>query len=150
MKHSAKQIHIDLHELSGRLGVPVVGTNAHKPKSLDALFEALVYITKNPASNFVKVQYDPPIERAISILEPALRKIFPQDLLPLRWLSLQLLAPDESLLTAIHHHLGIDLLADETINNAVRSAQNILYEVNLDQETIKIESQRHYFIQQKT
>ena len=70
-----KNISIDLELLSKRLGVPVVGTIARKKKTLDEFLGRLCALTDGGiATDPLLVRYDEPIERAIALLEPAVRE----------------------------------------------------------------------------
>lgn len=69
-----KHISIDLNALSDELGVPVAGTVARKKKSLDRMMDQLDdLVDRETALTPFKVQYDPLIEQAIYIAEPAVR-----------------------------------------------------------------------------
>ena len=69
-----KHISIDLNALSDELGVPVAGTVARKKKSLDRMMDQLDdLVDRETALTPFKVQYDPLIEQAIHIAEPAIR-----------------------------------------------------------------------------
>lgn len=69
-----KHISIDLNALSYELGVPVAGTVARKKKSLDRMMDQLDdLVDRETALTPFKVQYDPLIEQAIRIAEPAIR-----------------------------------------------------------------------------
>ena len=69
-----KHISIDLNALSDELGVPVAGTVARKKKSLDRMMDQLDdLVDRETALTSFKVQYDPLIEQAIHIAEPAIR-----------------------------------------------------------------------------
>ncbi|MBS5603771.1 MAG: ferrous iron transporter B [Enterocloster asparagiformis] len=69
-----KHISIDLSALSDELGVPVAGTVARKKKSLDRMMDQLDdLVDRETALTPFKVQYDPLIEQAIRIAEPAIR-----------------------------------------------------------------------------
>ncbi len=69
-----KHISIDLNALSDELGVPVAGTVARKKKSLDRMMDQLDdLVDRETALTPFKVEYDPLIEQAIHIAEPAIR-----------------------------------------------------------------------------
>ena len=71
-----KHISIDLNALSDELGVPVAGTVARKKKSLDRMMDQLDdLVDRETALTPFKVQYDPLIEQAIYIAEPAIRAV---------------------------------------------------------------------------
>lgn len=68
-----KKIQIDLKALSEKLGIPVVGTSARNGKGLDRLMDAVTDLTRGRSETSpMEITYGEEIERAISILEPAL------------------------------------------------------------------------------
>ena len=100
-----KNIKIDLAELSKRLGVPVVGTSAHKKKNLDVLLKTIDCSIEKPSSSSpLKVKYIKPIEDAISIIEPVLKEKV-NDKIDSRWLSLRLLDYDETIISDVSAYL---------------------------------------------
>lgn len=86
-----KRIRLDLPLLSRLLGVPVVGTNARKGEGLQQLQEAIYGVAAGERLvNPLKIRYSPPLEKAVALLEPALRDMVPPGLNS-RWLALRLL-----------------------------------------------------------
>lgn len=97
-----KGIHIDLNGLSMLLGVPVVGTNARSKKGLKQLMSIVYNVSHGlTSSNPVLIQYDEPIEQAISTIQPMVDKQS-ENTLPSRWISLKFLEQDSSLLGSLH------------------------------------------------
>ena len=86
-----RHIQIDLAEVSRRLGIPVIGTNARKKSSLRQLTDALDTLmeTKNPHP--LAIPYGREIEEALALVEPAVRSRCGMRL-PSRWLLIWLSA----------------------------------------------------------
>ncbi len=130
-----KGIEIDLEALSKKLGVPVVGTVARNKKSLNSLLKSLDNID-NSERNVYSVRYPDIIEQAINIIEPVIKKKA-NNKLNSRWLSLQLLEPDASLLFEIEKYLGADFLSDKEITKATQNAKDFLYKEGVRAGRIK-------------
>ena len=103
-----KNIEIDLNKLSSILNVPVIGKSASKDKDFNDLIEAT-----NDISKGVKVSYSKNIEDAIDYLVPHLEDKV-KNLNP-RWVAINLLNNDKSLIKSLKKHLGYDLLQDKII-----------------------------------
>lgn len=132
-----KNIKIDLAELSKRLGVPVVGTSAHKKKTLDALLKAVdCSIEKTSSSLPLKVKYIKPIEDAISIIEPVLKEKV-NDKLDSRWLSLRLLDYDETIINNVSAYLKWNPVEDNEIKDALNRARIILDNAKITESDLK-------------
>lgn len=129
-----KGIEIDLDALSKRLGVSVVGTVARKKKSLEKLLFELEKdeIKTAPYS----VIYQPEIEEAIALIEPALNKNLGEKLNN-RWLSLRLLEPNNSFLKEIEKFYGFDILSLKEIEVAVSKAKALLESYSISLERLK-------------
>lgn len=123
-----KGIKLDLELLSGRLGVPVVGTTARRKKSLRLLTDCLerVCSAPEPGEPF-SVRYPDAIEDAVALLEPLVEEKS-AGRLNSRWLSLRLLDQDDSLIREINACLGEDFLRDETLQSALGEAMALLRE----------------------
>lgn len=119
-----KGIEIDLNALSKRLGVSVVGTVAHNKKTLKAVLQSLDSLKTQNTS--YKVRYPDIIEQAIAMVEPTVKGIIEDNNL-CRWLSLQLLEPDQSLLKEIEGHFGSNFLNDAGLNASLEKARAYLY-----------------------
>lgn len=121
-----KGIGVNLEALAERLGVPVVGTVARKKKSLETLLRTLDDAVERDAEHEpLRIRYLPPIEQAISVLEPAVRAKV-GNRLNARWLSLKLLDYDEALVREASAYLGEALLADESVAKALQKAKSVL------------------------
>lgn len=110
-----KGISINLEKLSEKLGVKVIGTVAHKKRSLEKLKSAFESKTENQVYT---VQYPEEIENAISKLEPILKDKL-GDKLNARWLSLNLLLDDRGFLEEIKKYLGFDITEDQTVKQVL-------------------------------
>lgn len=131
-----KRIRIDLGALSRRLGVPVVSTVARKKKSLSALTDALDCLSDGAQTRPAVVRYPEPVEQAIAALEPLVRERVGGKL-PSRWLSLQLLDPDEALLSEADRCLGWGFSRDEGLNRALAEVRAGLQRQGIDREQLK-------------
>ncbi len=70
-----KNIHIDLGKLEKCLGVPVVGTSAHKKSSLKKITDKLDELCGGKIIPEPRqLRYIKPIEQAVSIVEPIMKK----------------------------------------------------------------------------
>lgn len=131
-----KRIRIDLGALSRRLGVPVVSTVARKKKSLSTLTDALDRLADGAQTRPAVVRYPEPVEQAIAALEPLVRERVGGKL-PSRWLSLQLLDPDEALLSEADRCLGWGFSRDEGLNRALAEVRAGLQRQGIDRERLK-------------
>lgn len=131
-----KRIRIDLGALSRRLGVPVVSTVARKKKSLAALTDALDCLSDGVQTHPAVVRYPEPVERAIAAVEPLVRARVGGKL-PSRWLSLQLLDPDETLLAEADRCLGWDFSKDAELNRALTEVRAALQRQGIDSARLK-------------
>lgn len=98
-----KGIHIDLNLLSLKLGIPVVGTIARKPKTLKNLLEHIDDVCTGKISPSPKlIEYDHIIEDCVEEVSKSI-----DDKLPLnkkhlkRWISLKLIDGDEKIINSI-------------------------------------------------
>ena len=92
-----KGISIDLKKLSDLLGVPVIGTNARKKKTLTALMECVYQVChKEILPSPKKINYLPVIENSIHLMIPCIQKY---DSIPSylhRFICLKLLEKEET------------------------------------------------------
>ncbi len=128
-----KGIRIDLEKLSNILGVQVVGTIARKKKTLKALYDALDYID-DYNKNTYKVKYPEAIENAVKIIAEAL----PENICNIEnhWLSLKILEGDASVISQVEKLLGIKILEQYEIKNAVKKAEEYLQKEGIYKERI--------------
>ncbi len=127
-KHAAP----DLRLLQQRLGVPVVGTIARRPRTLHRLLCALEEPSAAPAAT---VDYPAPIEQAIAALQPLLEPLA-GDLDP-RWLALRLLEEDAGLYREITAYLCADPAADPAVATALSEQRAQLEAAGLSGDTLQ-------------
>lgn len=114
-----KKINIDLDELSLQLGVPVIGTSARSKKGLEELKKEIYEVSLNNKKTYnVKILYDEKIEKAISLLEPFVKKIT-KDSLNSRWMSLKLLDMNKNLRKMFNNFFKFDIMQDQQIDLAI-------------------------------
>ena len=132
-----KKIKIDLNLLSERLGIPVIGITARKKKTLGALLKTLDKIidSKTETRPF-KVTYPEEIEKAVSIIEPEIKRKS-DGRLNSRWLSLKLLDLDYSLANEINAYFGKDFLNSPSLFAAVEQARDELKKDDIDNDKLK-------------
>jgi ferrous iron transport protein B len=132
-----KNIKINLQGLAEKLGVPVVGTIARKKRSLSNLMSELDKLVISPSkAEPIRVQYEEPIEAAISLLEPAV-DLKVGDKINSRWLSLKLLDYDKSLMNELGAYLHENILNDESVIKALKQAKEVLKKNGISPERIK-------------
>ena len=132
-----KNIDINLNSLEKYLGVPVVGTTARQPKSLNKLLDTIYKVCirkKHCNPNIVK--YKSTIEDSISSINSEIEKInnYQFDYIN-RWICIKLLDGNCDIITSIENHLNINLHT-ENINNKLIELNNNLLEKNITLETI--------------
>lgn len=118
-----KGISVDLGLLSERLGVPVVGTQARRKKSLAPLIEELDGLPQR--NKPYKIKYSSALETAIAAVEPAVLHRAAGKINS-RWLSLRLLDADEALKKEISDYLGSDFFNMPELRLALVKAREIL------------------------
>lgn len=134
-----KKINVDLKRLSQSLGVPVIGTVARDRKSINNLLKNIdIIIEHNSESSPFTVRYDDDIEKAIEIIKNALDNHCESNINH-RWLALQLLSPDQSLLTEIKNYFKYDLINVKEIKESIEKAINYLVNKNITKESLQDE-----------
>lgn len=132
-----KNVSIDLQGLSHKLGVPVVGTVARKKKSLSFLMNEFDHLMDNQEQTIpLQIKYIKPIEDAISLVEPLIKKKTGAKINS-RWLSLKLLDYDKSLIDELNVYLKEDILKDECVIAILSKAKSLLIENGIDDHNIK-------------
>ncbi len=120
----AKQrgITVDVDKLSALLGLPVLATVGYKKSSAGAILDTLdrCVLTKNESK--VCVRYPDKIEKALSVLQPVLGKLYVGNI-NRRFLSLALLQDDTQHLS---RYLTKHLLSDERLLSALQSAKSLI------------------------
>ena len=129
-----KGIKIKLDLLSQKLGTAVVGTVARNKKTLKSVMNALDETQYD--SNPRKVRYPDIIEQAVQMIEPEIRRIIGSNSLS-RWLSIQLLEPDDTLLKEIKTQFGEGIITDKKLNETIEKARIFLYREGVRKGRIK-------------
>lgn len=132
-----KGIGVDCGALSERLGVPVVPTVARRKRTLEKLLAALDEVLDKPARSPRTLQYPEAVEREIGRILPAVSE-WAEGKFPARWLSLQLLDRDESLICGLERCMekpvpeiertagfSSDQWKDSVVSGIVREAERI-------------------------
>ncbi len=105
-----KKIKINFTELSRRIGVPVIPTNARSNKGLDELMYAVYDVALNNIStNPITITYDDLIEDSVNLLQPKIEELVGGKINN-RWVALKLLDGDPALLESLNKYLGFNLL----------------------------------------
>ena len=117
-----RNIHVHLSLLSRRLGVPVVGTCAHRKETLLPLMERIASVSRqsDPCTP-IRIRYTPEIEQSLQMLEPLVAEKAGKRINS-RWLSLQLLQGDTSIFRQLSEQLGEDFLRDPELLHGVSLA----------------------------
>ena len=130
-------ISVNLDRLAENLGVPVVGTSAHDKKSLNTLIEKLDELCAGHSrTNPRKLKYIQPIEQAISIVEPTLRKRFGERV-STRFAVLRLIDGDSSLTAKLGEFYGENPLEIPEIADCVERAKAILAANEITADALK-------------
>lgn len=134
-----KNIQIDLEKLSNYLGVPVVGTSARKPKTLQKLLHTIHHVcTTKKEIHPTTVTYFPVIEDCIEKLMPIVTELVPDSKQHLyRWICLKLIENNTCILESIQQHLLIDLQNNIILQNALIEVQEILSSHSIDKNSLK-------------
>ncbi|MDP4109975.1 MAG: ferrous iron transporter B, partial [Bacillota bacterium] len=126
-----KKIRIDLPALSALLGIPVIGACARKGAGLAELKSAVSNIALSEAPRIPrKMEYGTAIEKAVSILEPAVKSAL-SGRAESRWVTLKLLDGEESILSSLNRYLSLDILKNEAIAAKLSEAKEILEQSGL-------------------
>ncbi|WP_313292973.1 ferrous iron transport protein B [Faecalispora jeddahensis] len=134
-----KKIRIDLPRLSERLGIPVVGMSARSGKGLDKLMDTVAALTRTEErKNPLRIRYGDEIESAVSLIEPVVENAL-HGAVNSRWVALQLLDNDDSLLHSMKNYLGYDLLESEEVLQQVAQARQQLEAAGIPQEEFRDE-----------
>lgn len=132
-----KKIHVDLNRLAELLGVPVIGTNARDGVGLAALKEVVYKVAGGLIdTNPIKTRYDETIERAISLIEPAIRSRI-GNRRKSRWVALRLLEGDNTILASLGDYLGVDLRKDSAICAALKKVEKYFILGQIDRDELR-------------
>ncbi len=108
--------------LKERLGVPVVPTAARTRQGLDSLMDAVSQVVRGAPPQAMQVTYPAPIEKALSLLTPAVESAVPGSRLAPRWLALRLLEGDAALCGGIEQYVGVSLRSHPAIVRTLAQA----------------------------
>ncbi len=123
-----KKIRVNLNELSRILGVPVVGTNARAGRGLQQLQEAVRRAARRlPPAGDPAISYSRPIEEALALLEPAVRRVIPAELSS-RWISLRLLDGGSAFNRSLGRFVDLDPAENDRLQAMVTGARARLRE----------------------
>ena len=136
-----KNITIDLDQLSDLLCVPVAGTSARKKSTLSSFLERLDDITEGPAIPHYQVTYCPELEKAVSMVEPAVKNWLDTHELPFyttsRFLSLRLLEDDPSFLRSFTNACQLVPSQDPAIADCLKTAWDHLNRKGIFKDILK-------------
>lgn len=133
-----KGIKINLPLLSKLLGVPVVGTTARNPKTLDKLLSTIFDVCSGkivPTPN--KVKYLPIIEDSIHLISPELQKLGIQNTYLYRWISLKLIDGESIIISSIENHMNINLRHNENLNVKLDEVKHLLSRNDIDSNNLR-------------
>lgn len=102
-----KGICIDLNLLSLKLGIPVIGTIARKPKTLKKLLRTISDVCSKKIISIPKtVEYDAEIEDCVSIISNKIDTFLPENKKYLKkWISLKLIDGDKKIIESISNNI---------------------------------------------
>lgn len=134
-----KGIDINLEKLSSELGVPVVGTIARKKKTLKCLMQSIYDVcSSNKEKKFFKIKYETIIEDAIQMLEKDVEDVLKNSSFNnYRWITLKLLEGNRKIVSSIENFLDVKLLGNETIQNSLSKAREMLLKNDINSSTFK-------------
>lgn len=122
-----KGVRVDLDALSAALGVPCVGSSARSGRGLTALMDRVAEVAGCAGRERHRVQYAPPVERAVSLLMGPLEAAL-HGRMDARFTALRLLCDDRALLRGIDALLGAPLREQEAVADALAAAAGLLAE----------------------
>lgn len=132
-----RNISVDLDALEKLLGVPVVGTSAHKKSSLKKITDKLDDVCGGRITPEPRVlRYAEPIERAAAEVAPILEKHLGGGIPP-RWLALRMLDNDRSLAAETERFYGKNPNDIPEIAEALERAHRLLAESGITSDSFK-------------
>jgi len=132
-----KKIHIDYTELSKRLGVPVVPTNARSNKGLKELMDKVYDVAnKQIAAKSIDITYDDVIEQAIKMIQPKIWELV-DGKINNRWVALKLLDGDTALLESLEKYLGFSLMDNTELLELLDKAKTFLADNGIHPEQLR-------------
>ena len=133
-----KNIHINLEKLSNELGVPVVGTIAHKKKTLNNLMDIVYNICMKNESYHPNIPTYPDfIEKYIDILSSFIHKHFMMSSKLSRWISIKLIDGDEKIINSIESNFSISFDNNSELNSMLNNIKLELLNENINNDTFK-------------
>lgn len=146
-----KHINVDLKQLEELLGVPVIGTIAHKKKTLRELKNVIYKVsTGNIKPKPKRVKYNEKLEKYINEISQEIKreKELEEDNsmdaymeMPdyiCKWISIKLIDGEEKILTSIKKNLNINL-ESENIQNKLEEIRNKYTNKNFNLEKYKLQ-----------
>ena len=131
-----KGVVIDLDVLEKKLGVPVIGVVARRKRTLERLTAALDGVMDAPRRSYARIPYPPPIESALTVLEPILTSRIKAKGNP-RWLALRLLDADPAFLRDISAAFALDLEGDAELSAALGQVKAALREADVTESVCR-------------
>lgn len=101
-------VRIDLPKLERRLGCPVVPLVAAKGEGVDGLKRRVVELAGAGLERGVELEYAPPIEEALAVLEPLLGEFAAEHQVDARWLGVKLLENDPGVSAAVGEGVRVE------------------------------------------
>jgi len=132
-----KKISINFKELSKRLGIPVIPTNARRGEGLNEWMDAVYDVAdEHLATNLIQITYDDAIEQAIKILQSKIRELV-EDKINNRWVALRLLDGDPTLLESLNKYLGFNLMDDTEFRSLLNEAKKFLADKGIQPDKLR-------------
>lgn len=133
-----KRISVDLSLLSSLLRIPVVGTAAGSREGMDGLLAAVFREISSSTLHDepYRVVYPEPLEKALQELQP-LASLVCRGRASARWVSLRLLAADESFLASSRQYWHVDWNAGTGLQEKLRELWRELADQGYDRERIQ-------------
>lgn len=132
-----KKININCKELSKRLGVPVIPTNARSNKGLKELMDAVYDVAgKRVVTNPLRITYDDTIEQAIKMIQPNIWDLV-DGKINQRWVALKLLDGDAAILNSLNKYLEFNLLENKELSDLLDSARKYLAENGIKPDQLR-------------
>ena len=134
-----KGININLEALQNILGVPVIGTIARKPKTLEHLIKKVQEICHQKQKNTPKrIKYLPAIEESIQELYETISNKLPKEREYLaRWVCLKIIDGDKKIIQEIERNFSIQIIQDKKIQKKLERVDTILSNAQIEKEKIQ-------------
>jgi len=132
-----KKININYNELSKRLGVPVIPTNARNNKGLKELMNTVYDVAnKHIATKPIDITYDDAIEKAIKMLQPKIWELV-DGKINNRWVALKLLDGDTTLLKSLDKYLKLNLMDNIELFELLDKSKKFLVENGIKPDQLR-------------